>query len=85
MLSEFLRYFFQALVALRVAVTIVEGFEVVNVDQEQRETELSSQGSLPLDEQLFVEVSPIVNAGEPVANGLLAEAVNGLEKRQAAL
>src|SRR5690606_39638284 len=53
----------QHFIASDVAVLVVVGLEIVDVDHQQRQFALIAQGAAPLDLQVFVEVAAVGQAG----------------------
>jgi ketosteroid isomerase-like protein len=63
----------KTLVSTLVAVAVVEGFEVIDVDHQQRERLMSATGSLPLLLKEHVEAAAIGQAGHRIDGGHLFE------------
>ena len=57
-------HLYQALVALRVAVVVVVGLEMVYVDGNQRQRCLFARSALPLLGEAVVKATPVADAGE---------------------
>ena len=65
----------QALVALRMAVVVVVGLEMVYVDGNQRQRCLFARSALPFLGEAVVKATPVADAGEVVLRGQLFEQV----------
>jgi len=72
--------FTEDLVAHRMTILIIDLFEVVEVHEEQRERTHGAEGQGTEVSQRFLEVGVIIEAGQAVPDGLVAQQLIGLHK-----
>ena len=57
------------------AVGVVEEFEVVDIEQGDREREAGALAAMPFTFELLVERASVVEAGEPIAEGVAGDEI----------